>query len=57
LPPPDICAAVFAENGANCHLTGPIQFRGYSLNKAELAEDIGVLTKPSSTRSLFAEPV
>ena len=31
--------AVFAESGANTHLTGPIQFTwGYSLNKVELEE-------------------
>ncbi len=31
--------AVFAESGANTHLTGPVQFNwGYSLNKVELNE-------------------
>jgi CRISPR-associated protein Csh2 len=41
--------AVFAEEGANTHLTGPIQFNwGYSLNKVELMETKTITSSFSS---------
>lgn len=41
--------AVFAESGANTHLTGPVQFNwGYSLNKVELSETSTITNSFSS---------
>ncbi len=41
--------AVFAEEGSNTHLTGPIQFNwGYSLNKVELQESKTITSSFSS---------